>query len=348
MTGPVLQIGALATLGYKVQSSGFGNPVAPSAAAGQWVRQLANDLRYDRGIHEIEVGSSSPDPTQYIAPGFARSMGGFDVPLMGRDGINLLAFFLGAGSDGTPDATGLASGLYKHTLVPKLALRYLTLEDQWSALPAAYAADGVTPDGQSYRLDDCALDTLDLSKDNNGWRIRYGVVGGKGSTSISPPTAATFGTPADAMVFQWGHTAAIAMPGSVPLKHLGDFKLSIRRNIQQFQGPSFHATDAYGGPFQVSGSFDVLFATTQARDAYVTNYIGDTEAALTLTIRTDDPATVTTARQVVFDLQNDVHLMSAQKRWQVGQASMMTVNFRLRDSFNQFQARVFNADNVAY
>lgn len=340
MTAPVVGIGGLTAIGYRVQSSGMGTPAAPTATAGMWAYLFANTLAYDRGLKEVEVGAGQIDPTQFIEPSQAKSMGGFEVAVTGRTGMNLLAFFLGVASDAT-NTTSVFSGQTNHVMTPKPTMRAITFEDQWDAQPTV-------PDGEAYRLDDCFLDQCDLVYTaGKGWSLKFTVLGGLGSTAITPPTVPTFpGTP-DTHIMQWGHVTAVTLPQSIPIKHVTDFTISLKRNVQQvFGGGSFHATDAAGGRFQVSGSFDAVFGTAAAASAYQ-DYCTDTEESLGLTISYGDVTAATTARKLVAALTR-AKMMRHDKQWQIGSLTAVKVPFRVIDSGNNVTITATNPDASAY
>lgn len=339
MTGPVGAYGGLTSIGYRVQSA-FGTPNAPAATAGQWAYLLANTLKYDRANTEQEVGAGAMDPTQFIEPGQAKSMGGFEVALSGRTAANLLAFYLGVGSD-TPNTTGVFAGLHNHVLTPKPFLRFLTLEDQWVAAPSV-------PDGQAYELDDIALDQCDLKyAAGKGWSLAFTALGGLGSTSISPPTIPTYPSPPDAQILQWGHVKAASLPQSIPIKHLTNFGLTMKRNvIQTFGAGNFHATDADAGKFQTSGTFSAVFKTAAAASAYQ-DYCSDLEETLGISIGYGDVSAATTARLLVVALTR-ARMTSMDKTWAMGSLTGVTVPFRVLDSSNNVILTATNNDASAY
>lgn len=339
MTGPIVAIGALGAIGVKKQPA-FGTPAAPTATAGLWSYLLANTLKYDRGLTVQEVGAGALDPTQYIESEKAKSMGGFDIAVTGRTGINLLAYFLGVGSDAI-NTTGVFTGLTNHVMTPQIGLQFVTIEDQFVSTPSV-------PDGQSYRLDDCVLDTFDLAyTSGKGWSLKFSVLGGLGSTSISPPTVPTFPSPADSHIFQWGHVLSVTLPSSVPIKHVTNLALSGKRNTQQvFGGGSFNATDAASGKFNVTGSFDCVFGTAAAASAYAA-WVADTEESIGWTIGYGDVTAATTARKLVVAATR-ARMIAPTKSWNIGSLTVLQVPWTVLDSANNLTLTAVTPDAGAY
>lgn len=339
MTGPLVAIGGLTSLGIKKQSA-FGTPAAPTAAAGQWSYLLTNSLAYDRALAVQEVGAGQLDPTQFIEGGLAKSKGGFEDAMTGNTGMERLAFFMGVGSD-TPNTTGVFSGQHNHVLTPQVTVQPVTIEDQW-------VSHSATPDGQSYRLDDCFMDTFKMGyAAGKGWSLTFTVLGGLGSTPITPPTVPTYpGTP-DLHILQWGHVSAVTLPGSIPAKHCLDLTLMGARNLQQVPGAgSFNPTDAASGKVNTTGSFDCVFGTAAAATAYAA-WMTDTEQTIGWTIAFGDVTAATTARQVVVACTR-CRMMAPSKKWAIGSLTALSVPFTLLDSGNNLTITATNPTAAAY
>ena len=340
---PTLSPGSYGTLGYQVQGSGFGTASYPTAAAAQWITQIANTLLPDKNVHAIKTGHGTGTAERKFAAGMSSVKGDFTVPLQGTQGANLLAFWAGVGSD-TPNTTGVFTGLHNHVITPQAGLRYLSMEDQWAVTQG-------DANGQVYRYHDVGLDQLDVSMSaQDGWSAKYSILGilDEASAETVPstlqPTVPTFASPEELLVYQWGHVVNVGSIANTVLfdgcspSDMTDFKFTAKRQLlAKYGGGSFYYTRLGPGSLIITGSYDQLFDSQAAAQEYA-DYITTTRSpqALVLSLQTGDVSTSTgavtnTAWQFNMGL---CYAMTATKKWTPDDDTMLSISFQVFDPWS--------------